>query len=110
MEDGCNDERQYDRMKFLKKILCVTVCISMILLCPPETVQAITNASIQEKEKEIDPIALEMNARADVLHQLNAQLAFSKQAIELHSMLGLPPLPPLCEFIKEINNIVNKYI
>lgn len=65
---------------------------------------------IEEKKKEVDPIALETSARADVLHQLNAQLAFSKQAIELHSMLGLPPLPPLSEFIKDIMNIVNKYI
>lgn len=65
---------------------------------------------IEEKKKDVDPIALEINARTNVLHQLNAQLAFSKQAIELHSMLGLPPLPPLSEFIKDIMNIVNKYI
>lgn len=65
---------------------------------------------IEEKKKDVDPIALEINARTNVLHQLNAQLAFSKQAIELHSMLCLPPLPPLSEFIKDIMNIVNKYI
>lgn len=66
--------------------------------------------TIEEKKKDVDPIALEKNARIDVLNRLNAQLAFSKKAIELHSMFGLPPLPPLSEFIKDIMNIVNKYI
>lgn len=65
---------------------------------------------VEEEKKVIDPAALEMTARGDVLRQLNAQLTFSKQAIELHAMLGLPPLPPLSDFIKDIMNIVNKYI
>ena len=66
--------------------------------------------TIEEKKKEVDPIALEINARTGVLNRLNAQLAFSKKAIELHSMLGLPPLPPLSNFITDIMNIVNKYV
>lgn len=66
--------------------------------------------TIEEIKKEVDPIALEINARTGILNRLNAQLAFSKQAIELHSMLGLPPLPPLSNFITDIMNIVNKYV
>ncbi len=41
-------------MKFLKKILCVALCFSMLFLVPTKPVEAaLTNASIQEKEQEI---------------------------------------------------------
>lgn len=74
------------------------------------TLSPSTYIIVEDEKKEIDPIAIEMTARADVLRQLNAQLGFSKHAILIHEMLGLPPLPPLSEFIKDIMNIVNKYI
>ena len=74
------------------------------------TLSPSTYIIVEEEKKEIDPIAIEMTARAEVLRQLNAQLGLSKHSIELHTMLGLPPLPPLSEFIKDIMNIVNKYI
>lgn len=74
------------------------------------TLSPSTYIIVEEEKKEVDPIAIEMTARAEVLRQLNAQLGFSKHSIELHTMLGLPPLPPLSEFIKDVLNIVNKYI
>lgn len=58
---------------------------------------------------EIDPVAKETEARTAVLSHLRAQLAFSKAAIEIHSMLGLPPLPPLSEFIMDVRKIINEY-
>lgn len=65
---------------------------------------------VEEEKKEVDPVALELSARKTVLRQLDAQMIFSKQAIELHTMLCLPPLPPLSEFVKDIMKIINKYI
>lgn len=40
-------------MKYLKKILCVIICISVVFAFPAETVEATTNDSIREKEAEI---------------------------------------------------------
>lgn len=74
------------------------------------TLSPSTYIIVEEENKEVDPVSLEMTARAEVLRQLKAQLGFSQHSIELHTMLGLPPLPPLSEFIKDIMNIVNKYI
>lgn len=64
----------------------------------------------EDEKNEVDPVALEMEVRAEVLRQLNAQLGLSKYSIELHNMLGMPPLPPLSDFINDIMNIVKKYI
>lgn len=64
---------------------------------------------VEEKRIEIDPVAKEMEARADVLKRLKGQLEFSKGAIELHIMLGLPPLPPIREFIADIKLICKGY-
>lgn len=64
---------------------------------------------VEEKRIEIDPVAKEMEARAGVLKRIEGQLRFSKAAIEIHTMLGLPPLPPISEFIADIRQIVNRY-
>lgn len=40
-------------MKYLKKILCVIICISVVLAFPAETAEATTNDSIRAKEAEI---------------------------------------------------------
>lgn len=74
------------------------------------TLSPSTYIIVEEGKKEVDPVAIEITARAEVLRQLDAQLGLSKDSIELHKMLGMPPLPPLSEFIKDIMNIVNKYI
>lgn len=58
---------------------------------------------------EIDPVAKEIEARAGVLTHLRNQLEFSRAAIEIHTLLGLPPLPPMSEFIADIRQIVNRY-
>ncbi|MBQ6806693.1 MAG: peptidoglycan DD-metalloendopeptidase family protein [Lachnospiraceae bacterium] len=50
------------RMKFLRKILCVSACIGMLFLFPTENVQAVTNASIQEKEKEVEAAKKEVES------------------------------------------------
>lgn len=63
----------------------------------------------EEKRIEIDPVAKEMEARAGVLKRIEGQLKFSKAAIEIHSMLGLPPLPPISDFITDIRQIINRY-
>lgn len=57
-----------------------------------------------------DPVATERLARNYVLRQLKAQLEFSKRAIELHEMMGFPPLPPLSEFIRDIHNLTEQYL
>lgn len=58
---------------------------------------------------EIDPVAKEMEARAGVLKRIEGQLQFSKAAIEIHTMLGLPPLPPISEFITDIRQMISRY-
>lgn len=63
----------------------------------------------EEPKKVIDPVALENTARADILRRLKAQLDFSAQAIELHKMLGLPPLPPLSDFISDLTKLIAPY-
>lgn len=63
----------------------------------------------EEQRIEIDPVAKEMEARADVLKRLKGQLEFSTAAIEIHTMLGLPPLPPIADFITDIRQIINRY-
>lgn len=72
------------------------------------------NTYVQPEEPnrwaDFDPVATERLARNKVLRELKAQLEFSKGAIELHEMMGLPPLPPMSEFIREINNLINQYL
>lgn len=63
----------------------------------------------EDQKIEIDPVAKEKEARAGVLKQLECQLRFSKAAIEIHTMLGLPPLPPISEFVTDIRQIINQY-
>ena len=58
---------------------------------------------------EIDPVAKEMEARAGVLKRIEGQLQFSKAAIEVHTMLGLSPLPPISEFITDIRQMISRY-
>lgn len=58
---------------------------------------------------DIDPNQKEEEARNQVLRHLSHQLKFSSAAIELHTMLGLPPLPPLSKFIDDIKLILNQY-
>lgn len=71
---------------------------------------SVNNYIPDEKTRiEIDPVAKEIEARAAVLTSLRTQLGFSKAAIEIHTMLGLPPLPPLSEFITDIRHLVNIY-
>lgn len=63
----------------------------------------------EEKAVDFDPEAKEKEARADILRRLRAQLEFSKATIQLHHMLGLPPLPPISEFVTDIRQIINQY-
>jgi type I restriction enzyme M protein len=63
----------------------------------------------EEKRIEIDPVAKETEARAGVLKRIEGQLKFSMAAIEIHSMLGLPPLPPISDFITDIRKIIERY-
>lgn len=58
---------------------------------------------------EIDPVAKEKEARAGVLKRIEGQLQFSKAAIEIHTMLGLSPLPPISEFITDIRQMISRY-
>ena len=64
---------------------------------------------VEDNREPIDPLAVEMAARAEALRYLNAQLGFSKHAIAVHELLGMPPLPPLSEFIDDITNLLNQY-
>ena len=64
---------------------------------------------VEDDREPIDPLAVEMAARAEALRYLNAQLAFSKHAIAVHELIGLPPLPPLSEFINDIIKLTEQY-
>lgn len=64
---------------------------------------------IEEEKKDVDPIALELMARTEVLRHLEAQLAFSAAAISLHETMGLAPLTPIEDFINDIEKIIIKY-
>lgn len=64
---------------------------------------------VEDEREPIDPLAVEMAARAEALRYLNAQLAFSKHAIAVHELIGLPPLPPLSEFISDIIKLTEQY-
>ena len=65
--------------------------------------------TIEEEKIEVDPIALELMARTEVLNHLEAKLAFSASAISLHETMGLAPLPPIEDFINDIEKIITKY-
>lgn len=65
---------------------------------------------VEDKRPQIDPVAKEIEARQQVLRHIQAQLDFSSAAIEIHSMLGLSPLPPLSDFINDILSIIKKYV
>lgn len=56
-----------------------------------------------------DPVATEMRARNDVLRRIDAQLAFSTAAIEIHEQMGMPPLPSIDLFIADIIRTAKKY-
>lgn len=56
-----------------------------------------------------DPLATEMKARNGVLKAIENQIKFSQNAINIHKMLGLPPLPPLRDFLTDIMNICWRY-
>lgn len=64
----------------------------------------------ENKRIEIDPVAKELEARRGVLNTIKAQLGFSAMAITIHEMMGLPPLPPLKEFINDIHKITDPYV
>ena len=63
----------------------------------------------EEPKREVDPVALEKRARADVLRRVKAQLEFSSQAVELHKVLGLPPLPPVSDFVSDLITQISPY-
>lgn len=63
----------------------------------------------EDPRPQIDPVEKEKEARALALRQLSAQLKFSRLAEEMHEMLGLPPLPPISDFIKDIKLIIEQY-
>ena len=73
------------------------------------TLSPSTYIVVEDEREAIDPLAVEMAARAEALRYLNAQLAFSKHAIAVHEILGIQPLPPLSEFINDITNLLNQY-
>ena len=82
----------------------------LAVVAPEVNVVHFTEHIVVEDDREpIDPIEVEMQARAEALRYLNAQLAFSKHAEMVHEMLGLPPLPPLSEFINDLTNLIAKY-
>lgn len=64
---------------------------------------------VEDHRPEIDPVEKEKEARGQVLRHLTAQLRFSSAAVDLHKMLGLPPLPPISEFLKSIDLITAQY-
>lgn len=66
--------------------------------------------TIEEKKEAPGLVELEIKARKQTIYQIDAQLQFSKQVTELHKTLGLAPLPPLSDFVKEIITTANKYI
>nr|DAZ02810.1 MAG TPA: N-6 DNA Methylase [Caudoviricetes sp.] len=63
----------------------------------------------EETRIEIDPVAKEIEARESILKRLSAQLEFSNAAIKIHTTLGLPPLPPLSEFVTDIRHLIKRY-
>lgn len=73
------------------------------------TLSPSTYIVVEDDREPIDPIEVEMQARAEALRYLNAQLAFSKHAIAVHELLGMQPLPPLSDFINDITNILEQY-
>ena len=73
------------------------------------TLSPSTYIVVEDEREPIDPLAVEMTARAEALRYLNAQLGFSKHSIAVHKLLGLPPLPPLSEFINDIIKLTEQY-
>ena len=73
------------------------------------TLSPSTYIVVEDDREPIDPIEVEMQARAEALRYLNAQLAFSKHAIAVHELLGMQPLPPLSEFINDIIKLTEQY-
>lgn len=71
------------------------------------------NTYIQEDKPDpfanFDPVEAEMKARNGVLRSIENQIMFSQRAITIHQMMGLPPLPPLRDFLTDIMNICWRY-
>ena len=63
----------------------------------------------EEQKKECDPIQLEINIRNSLLHQLENHLKLASEFAPLHELFGLPKMPPISEFIKDIKRIVSIY-
>lgn len=59
-------------MKFLKKLLCIIICISIIFMYPAETAEAVTNESIREKEAEIAEAKKEVDTLKSSLTDVEA--------------------------------------
>ena len=64
---------------------------------------------VKEERPEPDLVALEMSARSLALRNLEAQINYSKGAIEIHNTFGLPPLPPLADFLRDIRAVADRY-
>lgn len=64
---------------------------------------------VEEERPEPDLVALEMSARSLALRNLEAQINYSRGAIEIHNTFGLTPLPPLADFLRDIRAVADRY-
>lgn len=98
-------------MKFLKKILCAVACISMIFLFPTQDVQAVTNESIQEKEKEVEAAKKEVETLKSGLtdvEKVKKELEKSKSDLTTYVTQLDAELGTIQEKIEEYKNLITE--
>lgn len=98
-------------MKFLKKILCIIICISVIFLFPAESVSAVTNESIQEKEEEIAAAKKEVaNLKSNLtdVEALKKQLEQSKSDLTTYVTQLDSELSDIQDKIDEYSDLITQ--
>lgn len=96
-------------MKFLKKLLCIIICISIIFMYPAETAEAVTNESIREKEAEIAEAKKEVDTLKSSLTDVEAlkkELEKSKNDLTAYVTELDTQLFTIQEKIEEYTNLI----
>lgn len=98
-------------MKFLKRLLCAVICISMAFLFPVQNVQAVTSESIKEKEKEVENAKKEVESlKTDLtdVEKVKKELEQSKSDLTAYVTQLDAELGTIQEKIEEYKNLITE--
>lgn len=98
-------------MKYFKKILCIIMCVGLTAIFPLNTVNAVTNESIREKEAEIAEAKKEVaNLKSGLsdVEKIKKQLEQSKDDLMSYVMQLDTELYNIQERVNEYNELIDK--